>query len=106
MLQLTLVATLTGDATESELANCGVAAEGDAGQFGGNQPEDNSGTIQYVVVKYAGRTLGNGDELNGISFAGVGSGTSVDYIQVHQNLDDGIEFFGGYSKREARGTDR
>ena len=84
-----------GDATESELANCGVAAEGDAGQFGGNQPEDNSGTIQYVVVKYAGRTLGNGDELNGISFAGVGSGTSVDYIQVHQNLDDGIEFFGG-----------
>ncbi|HAE28499.1 MAG TPA: hypothetical protein DCG58_15145, partial [Hyphomonas adhaerens] len=35
------------------------------------------------------------DELNGISFAGIGSGTKVEYIQVHQNLDDGVEFFGG-----------
>ncbi|WP_018982797.1 aldehyde dehydrogenase family protein [Salinimonas chungwhensis] len=84
-----------GETTEDELNNCGVSAEGDAGQFGGNMPEDNSGTLQYVVVKHAGRTLGNGDELNGISFAGVGSGTTVDHIQVHQNLDDGIEFFGG-----------
>jgi hypothetical protein len=58
-------------------------------------PNDDSGTLNYVVVKHAGRTLGNGDELNGISFAGVGSGTVVDYIHVHQNLDDGIEFFGG-----------
>ena len=84
-----------GETTEDELNNCGVSAEGDAGQFGGNMPEDSSGTLQYVVVKHAGRTLGNGDELNGISFAGVGSGTTVDHIQVHQNLDDGIEFFGG-----------
>lgn len=84
-----------GDTTPEELANCGVAAEGDAGQFGGNVADDNSGTLRYVVVKHAGRTLGNGDELNGITFAGVGSGTTVDYIQVHQNLDDGVEFFGG-----------
>ncbi len=84
-----------GEATAEELENCGVAAEGDAGQFGGNDPEDNSGTLRYVVVKHAGNALSNGDELNGISFAGVGSGTTVEYIQVHQNLDDGIEFFGG-----------
>ncbi len=84
-----------GETTDDELNNCGVSAEGDAGQFGGNMPEDSSGKLNYVVVKHAGRTLGNGDELNGISFAGVGSGTEVDYIQVHQNLDDGIEFFGG-----------
>lgn len=84
-----------GEATADELANCGVSAEGDAGQFGGNDAEDNSGTLNYVVVKHAGNSLGNGDELNGISFAGVGSGTNVNYIQVHQNLDDGIEFFGG-----------
>jgi hypothetical protein len=84
-----------GETTPDELANCGVSAEGDAGQFGGTDPEDNSGTLQYVIVKHAGRTLGNGDELNGISFAGVGSATTVNYIQVHQNLDDGIEFFGG-----------
>jgi hypothetical protein len=62
---------------------------------GGNQPEDNSGTLKYVVVKQAGKTLGNGDELNGISLAGVGSQTELDYIHVHENLDDGVEFFGG-----------
>ena len=84
-----------GETTADELANCGVAAEGDAGQFGGNQPEDNSGTLKYVVVKQAGKTLGNGDELNGISLAGVGSQTELDYIHVHENLDDGVEFFGG-----------
>ncbi|EWH11507.1 lipoprotein [Catenovulum agarivorans DS-2] len=84
-----------GETTSDELANCGVSAEGDAGLFGGSDPQDNSGKLKYVVVKHAGKTLGNGDELNGISFAGVGSGTTVEYIQVHENLDDGIEFFGG-----------
>ena len=88
----------TGDdaaTSESELANCGVSAEGDAGLYGGNQPDDSSGTLRYVIVKHAGRALSAGDELNGISFAGVGSGTEVDFIQIHQNLDDGVEFFGG-----------
>ena len=88
----------TGDDAETsdaELAACGVAAEGDAGLYGGDNPEDNSGSLRYVVVKHAGRALAAGDELNGISFAGIGSGTNVEYIQVHQNLDDGVEFFGG-----------
>jgi hypothetical protein len=84
-----------GEATADELANCGVSAEGDAGQFGGDISDDNSGSLKYLVIKHAGKTLGNGDELNGISFAGVGSATTVDYIQVHENLDDGVEFFGG-----------
>lgn len=84
-----------GETSAEELANCGVSAEGDAGLYGGDNPEDNSGTLEYVVVKHAGKALASGDELNGISFAGIGSGTTVDYIQVHQNLDDGIEFFGG-----------
>jgi hypothetical protein len=82
-------------ADASELANCGVNAEGDAGLYGGDNPEDNSGTLRYVSVRYAGKALGSGDELNGITFAGVGSGTTVDFIQVHKNLDDGVEFFGG-----------
>lgn len=83
------------DTSEAELTACGVAAEGDAGLYGGNNPEDSTGSLRYVVVKHAGRALAAGDELNGISFAGIGSGTKVEYIQVHQNLDDGIEFFGG-----------
>ncbi|MDQ7050198.1 MAG: hypothetical protein Q9M92_11950 [Enterobacterales bacterium] len=82
-------------ATAAELANCGVNAEGNAGLYGGDQPHDNSGVLRYVVVKYAGKTVASGDELNGITFAGVGDATSVDYIQVHKNLDDGVEFFGG-----------
>ena len=82
-------------ADATELANCGINAEGNAGLYGGDNPEDNSGTLRYLVVKYAGKALAAGDELNGISFAGVGRGTTVDYIQVHKNLDDGVEFFGG-----------
>ncbi len=83
------------DADATELANCSISAEGDAGLYGGDDPTDNSGTLRYVVVKQAGKALGSGDELNGISFAGVGNQTTVDYIQVHENLDDGVEFFGG-----------
>jgi len=48
-----------------------------------------------VRVKYAGQIINDLDELNGIAFQGVGSGTNVDYIQVHNNQDDGVEFFGG-----------
>lgn len=72
-----------------------VAGEGNSGLYGGNVPDDNSGTLMYVRVEFAGRVFTSEDELNGIAFQGVGSGTTVDYIQVHQNKDDGVEFFGG-----------
>ena len=49
----------------------------------------------YVVVKHAGFEVIPDNELNGITFAGVGSGTECSNIQVHQNVDDGIEMFGG-----------
>ena len=48
-----------------------------------------------MVVKYAGSNVDPENQLNGISFQGVGSGTTVDYVQVYNNLDDGVEFFGG-----------
>jgi hypothetical protein len=48
-----------------------------------------------VVVKYAGSNVDPENQLNGIAFQGVGDGTTVEFIQVHNNLDDGIEFFGG-----------
>ena len=53
------------------------------------------GALKYVQVRYAGFEVIPDNELNGITFAGVGRGTSVEYIQVHNNLDDGVEFFGG-----------
>lgn len=64
-------------------------------KFGGNNPLDNSGKLKYVVVEYAGYPISQDNELNGITFNGVGSETEVEYIQVHMNSDDGIEFFGG-----------
>lgn len=48
-----------------------------------------------MQVKYAGNLINDEDELNGIAFQGVGSGTTCDHIQVHNNADDGVEFFGG-----------
>jgi hypothetical protein len=48
-----------------------------------------------VVVKHTGATVGNGDELNGISFGAVGRNTIVDHLQVYSTFDDGIEMFGG-----------
>lgn len=76
-------------------AACEKNGEGSSGLFGGADSNDNSGTLRYVIVEYAGARLTNTDELNGIAFQGVGDGTTVEYIQVHNNLDDGIEWFGG-----------
>ena len=69
--------------------------EGDTGAFGGNNPADSSGTLRYLRIEYAGIEFSPDNELNGIAFQGVGSGTVAEYIQVHMNQDDGIEFFGG-----------
>lgn len=74
---------------------CEAAGEGNSGLFGGNDAQDNSGSLTYLVVKYAGFLINDLDELNGIAFQGVGSGTTVDYVQIHNNQDDGVEFFGG-----------
>ncbi|ADM09768.1 putative lipoprotein [Parvularcula bermudensis HTCC2503] len=85
-----------GDETPQDAqAECVKDGEGGSGFFGGDQPADNSGTLRYVRVQYAGFGITADDELNGIAFQGVGSGTTVDYIQVHNNDDDGVEFFGG-----------
>jgi len=74
---------------------CEASGEGNSGLFGGNDANDNSGSLTYLRVKYAGFLINDLDELNGIAFQGVGAGTNVDYVQVHNNQDDGIEFFGG-----------
>ena len=83
-----------GTATGGSAA-CEKTGEGASGLFGGDQAADDSGELRYVIVEYAGSRLTNNDELNGIAFQGVGSGTEVNYIQVHNNLDDGVEWFGG-----------
>jgi hypothetical protein len=80
---------------QANLADCSIEAEGDAGPYGGNISDDDSGTLRYLQIRYAGYEVLPDNELNGITFGGVGSDTTIEYIQVHNNLDDGIEFFGG-----------
>lgn len=63
--------------------------------YGGNVPTDNSGVLKYVQILFAGDAVRQDEELNGLTLNGVGSGTIIDYVQVHAGLDDGIEVFGG-----------
>jgi hypothetical protein len=74
---------------------CELEGEGSTGKYGGPLSKDSSGVLNYVVVEWAGSEITPDNELNGIAFQGVGSGTDVDYVQVHMNSDDGVEFFGG-----------
>ena len=69
--------------------------EADTGVYGGDQPNDDSGSMRYVRVEFAGTEFSPDNELNGIAFQGVGNGGSYDHIQVHMNRDDGLEWFGG-----------
>jgi hypothetical protein len=71
------------------------AGEGDTGVYGGNNPNDNSGTMRYVRVEFGGTEFSPDNELNGIAFQGVGRGGSYEFIQVHMARDDGYEWFGG-----------
>jgi PKD domain/Secretion system C-terminal sorting domain/Ig-like domain CHU_C associated len=64
-------------------------------QYGGNFDNDNSGTLRYVRVEFAGIALEPNKEINGITFGSVGSGTIVDYVQVTYSGDDSFEWFGG-----------
>lgn len=65
------------------------------GQYGGNDNTDNSGVLKYVSIRHGGRQIASGNELNGLTLGGVGSGTTLEYVEVYANSDDGIEFFGG-----------
>jgi hypothetical protein len=65
------------------------------GKFGGTNPNDSSGTLEYVRIEFAGFNFVADREFNNLTFCGVGSGTVVDYVQVHGGSDDGVEFFGG-----------
>jgi hypothetical protein len=75
--------------------DCHVESEGQPSYYGGNDNTGSSGILRYVVVKHTGFEVAPGDELNGVTFNAVGSGTTVENLQVYSLYDDGIEFFGG-----------
>jgi hypothetical protein len=63
--------------------------------YGGTIANDNSGSIRYLRIEYAGAAFSSTKEFNGVSLFGVGSGTTFEYVQTLHGADDGFEFFGG-----------
>ncbi len=75
--------------------------EGGTGAYGwGNvlssaRNDDSSGSLQYVRIEYGGTKVTPDNEVNGLTFNGVGTGTTIDHVQAHFIADDGFEWFGG-----------
>jgi hypothetical protein len=63
--------------------------------YGGSEPDDSSGVLRYVRIEFAGIAFSTDNEINGLTFGGVGRKTVVDHIQVSFANDDDYEFFGG-----------
>ncbi len=85
-------ATITNN---GETAVEGIPTTEVRGLYGGSNDADNSGVIKYVSIRHGGTEIGAGNEINGLTLGGVGSGTTIDYVEIYANNDDGIEFFGG-----------
>lgn len=81
--------------TPSELQIEGIPTTELRARYGGSNNSDNSGVFRYVSIRYGGSEIGAGNEINGLTLGGVGSGTTIDHVEVFANLDDGVEFFGG-----------
>ena len=81
------------DVTELQIE--GIPTSDTNGLYGGSVADDNSGSFQYISIRHGGAEIGEGNEINGLTLGGVGSGTTVNQIEVLGNVDDGIEFFGG-----------
>lgn len=79
--------------TETQIE--GIPPTDKNGLYGGSDDNDNSGVITYVSIRHGGTLIGEGNEINGLTLGGVGSGTTITNVEVVANLDDGIEWFGG-----------
>ena len=74
---------------------CVGQVEGTSANYGGNNTSDNSGRLRYVQIRYSGFEISPNNELQALTLAGVGNGTTVEYVQAYNSSDDGIEIFGG-----------
>jgi len=73
----------------------GIPTSDANGLYGGTDDADNSGVIKYISIRHGGANIGAGNEINGLTLGGVGSGTVIENVEVVANQDDGIEWFGG-----------
>ena len=83
----------TGDVSSVQIE--GIPTSDPNGLYGGTNDLDNSGIIRYVSIRHGGANIGSGNEINGLTLGGVGSGTIVENVEVVGNQDDAIECFGG-----------
>jgi hypothetical protein len=63
--------------------------------YGGNDDNDDSGSISYLSIRYGGKVIGLANELNGLSLGAIGRETEIHHIEIMNNVDDGIEIWGG-----------
>lgn len=84
---------IAGDATTTE----GTNATAEVGQisYGGTNDIDNSGSIKYLIINYAGAQINAESQFNGLTLYAVGSGTTIENVAILNGTDDGVEFFGG-----------
>lgn len=74
-----------------------IPASGDEGliNYGGSDNSESSGVFRYVSLRHGGAIISEGNEINGLTLGGVGSGTVIDHVEVYANKDDAVEIFGG-----------
>jgi len=87
----------SGDYQEVEGVNELVSAGDTRAQYGGNDDNDSSGILRYVSIRHTGINIGesDGNEIQGLTLGGVGSGTVIEYVESYSSGDDGVELFGG-----------
>src|SRR5690606_30719256 len=85
--------SFAGDVAEIQIE--GIPASDTNGLYGGSDDADNSGVLKYISIRHGGANIGEGNEINGLTLGGVGSGTVIENVEVVANQDDGIEWFGG-----------
>jgi hypothetical protein len=73
----------------------GIPVTETRGLYGGNDDDDNSGVFRYVSLRYGGTNIGANNEINGLTMGAVGRGTTIEFVEVFNNADDGYEWFGG-----------
>lgn len=73
----------------------GVGTEAVTGKVWAENNAHDGGELSYVSIRHGGTNIGAGNEINGLTMGGVGSGTTIEYVEVWSNDDDGFEWFGG-----------
>jgi hypothetical protein len=86
---------ICGNAPINLPGGSGIVEGGTNATFGGSDPEDNSGKLQFVRIEFPGIAFQPNQEINGLTLAGVGRQTVIDHVQVSYSGDDSFEWFGG-----------